>query len=82
MTAKTRSIPTVSGPTTVKARAYAVRFAAETILADPSVFRAPTNTTLAQYLRGCAVPPKHHMYNLIRKEFWTIYHDMKDGKLS
>lgn len=82
MATKTTPIYHVDAPTLMKARAYASTFASETILGDPSEFKAPTNTTLARYLRHCTVPPKHHMYHLIRKEFWSIYQDLKDGKLS
>lgn len=82
MSAKTQPIRNVDGPTQMRAKGYAAKFAAETILAEPSEFKDPTNTTLAQHLSYCARPPKHHMYNLIRKEFWAIYQDLKDGKLS
>lgn len=78
-TLKMKQLNNVDIPTRTMARAYAAKFAAETILAEPSQYQAPENSALTRVLSTCAVRPKPHMYHLIRQEFWAIHQTLKEG---
>lgn len=56
-----------------RAKAYAAKFAAETIHYDPPQRFEPTDANLAAVLRTCCRPPALHEYETIRDTFTAEY---------
>lgn len=77
---KTRRIGSVDFTTRKRAQAYAAKFLTETVLGENHEYVEPTNVNLANAFRNCSVSPRPGMYDLIRAEFWTMYHNLKAGK--
>lgn len=53
--------------------AYAAKFAAETVSAEPAEWVEPTSHHLARILAGCVRPPRYDELSAIRDEFLHQY---------